>query len=45
MPGEKPKFCLLRAEWGHFEPMHGYRDWPKIRDLGLCDAIQGAIDV
>jgi hypothetical protein len=45
MPGEKPEFCLSRAEGADFEPMHGYRDWLKIRDLGLCDATQGAIDV
>lgn len=38
MAGEKPNFCLSRAEGAHFEPMHGYRDWLKIRDLGLCNA-------
>jgi len=45
MPGEKPKISLSRAEGAHFEPMRGYRDWLKIRDLGFCDATQGAIDV
>lgn len=45
MPGRKPEFCLSRAEGAHFEPMRGYRDWLKIRDLGFCDATQGAIDV
>ncbi|MDH3629685.1 MAG: hypothetical protein OER98_01085 [Gammaproteobacteria bacterium] len=41
MSGEKTRFCPSRAENAHFKPMHGYRDWLKIRDLGLC----GAIDV
>ena len=45
MPGGKHEFRLSRAEAAHFEPTHGYRDWLKIRDLGLRDAIQGAIDV
>jgi hypothetical protein len=45
MPGGKSKFCLSRAEAAHFEPMHGYRDWLKIRDLVLRDATHGAIDV
>jgi len=45
MPGEKPEFRLSRAEGAHFEPMHRYRDCLKIRDLGLCDATHGAIDV
>jgi mannose-6-phosphate isomerase-like protein (cupin superfamily) len=44
MSGGKPKFYLSRAEGAHFEPMHGYRDWLKIRDLGLCDATHGAYD-
>lgn len=44
MPGIKPRFCLSRAEDAHFEPMHGYRDWLKIRDLGLADATHGAYD-
>ncbi len=44
MPGEKPEFCLSRAEGADFEPMHGYRDWLKIRDLGLRDATHGAYD-
>ena len=33
MSSPEPKFCLSRAEAAHFEPMHGYRDWLKIRDL------------
>ena len=44
MPGGKPEFCLSRAEGADFEPVHGYRDWLKIRDLGLRDATHGAID-
>jgi mannose-6-phosphate isomerase-like protein (cupin superfamily) len=44
MPDPQPKFCLSRAEDAHFEPMHGYRDWLKIRDLGLSDATNGKYD-
>lgn len=44
MPTIKPRFCLSRAENTHCEPMHGYRGWPKIRDLGLSDATHGACD-
>ena len=40
----KSRFCLSRAEEAHFEPMHGYRDWLKIRDLGLSGATDGAYD-
>lgn len=39
-----PDFCLSRAEDAHFEPMHGYRDWLKIRDLGLAAATRGQYD-
>lgn len=38
------KFCLSRARDAHFEPMHGYRDWLKIRDLGLSAATHGKFD-
>jgi mannose-6-phosphate isomerase-like protein (cupin superfamily) len=41
---KKTRFCLSRAEDAHFEPMHGYRDWLKIRDLGLSEATDGAYD-
>ena len=44
MSSEKTRFCLSRAENAHFEPMHGYRDWLKIRELGLSEATQGAYD-
>jgi mannose-6-phosphate isomerase-like protein (cupin superfamily) len=44
MSGQKTAFCLSRAENAHFEPMHGYRDWLKIRDLGLAAATHGAYD-
>ena len=37
-------FCLSRAEGATFEPMTGYRDWLKIRDLGLSDATNGQFD-
>ena len=33
MPSSPNRFCLSRAEGAHFEPMHGYRDWLRIRDL------------
>jgi len=45
MPSTEPKFCLSRAEGAHFEPMHGYRDGLKIRNLGLSDATHGRFDV
>jgi len=38
MSGGKTRFCLSRAENAHFKPMHGYRDWLKIRDLGFGGA-------
>jgi mannose-6-phosphate isomerase-like protein (cupin superfamily) len=44
MSDEKTRFCLSRAADAHFEPMHGYRDWLKIRDLGLSDATHGKYD-
>ena len=44
MPDPTTRFCLSRAEDAHFEPMHGYRDWLKIRDLGLNTATHGAYD-
>ena len=44
MPSINSRFCLSRAEDAHFEPMHGYRDWLKIRDLGLSAATEGAYD-
>jgi mannose-6-phosphate isomerase-like protein (cupin superfamily) len=44
MSEDTKKFCLSRADDAHFEPMHGYRDWLKIRDLGLSDATNGAYD-
>lgn len=44
MSSTQSSFCLSRAEDAHFEPMHGYRDWLKIRDLGLKTATQGAYD-
>jgi mannose-6-phosphate isomerase-like protein (cupin superfamily) len=37
-------FCLSRGKDAHFEPMHGYRDWLKIRDLGLSGATDGKYD-
>ena len=40
----KPSFCLSRSDDGEFEPMTGYRDWLKIRDLGLSDATHGQYD-
>ena len=45
MPSTELKFCLSRAEGAHFEPMHGYRDWLKIRDLGLSDPSHGQSNV
>ncbi|HUV21985.1 MAG TPA: cupin domain-containing protein [Gammaproteobacteria bacterium] len=44
MPQQQPRFCLSRHEDAHFEPMHGYRDWLKIRDLGLNAATHGQYD-
>jgi len=44
MSNPQPGFCLSRAEDVHFEPIHGYRDWLKIRDPGLSDATHGAYD-
>ena len=41
MPEAKPEFCLSRSEGARFEPMRGYRDWLKIRDLGLAEATDG----
>ena len=41
MSSSQSQFCLSRAEGAHFEPMHGYRDWLKIRDPGLNAATQG----
>lgn len=41
---DAPKFCLSRGEDGEFKPMTGYRDWLKIRDLGLSDATHGQYD-
>ena len=38
MSEEITRFCLLRAKNAQIKPMHGYRDWLKIRDLGLCGA-------
>ena len=37
MAQPEPRFCLSRAEEAHFEPMHGYRDWLKIRDHSAID--------
>ncbi len=44
MPIPESNFCLSRAEGAHFEPIHGYRNWLKIRDLGLSDATHGHHD-
>ena len=44
MPEDTNNFCMSLADDAHFEPMHGYRDWLKIRDLGLSDATHGAYD-
>ena len=41
MKPQKPAFCLSRAKDGEFEPQTGYRDWLKIRDLGLDEATGG----
>ncbi len=38
------KFSLSRAKDGKFEPMTGYRDWLKIRDLGLSETTNGTFD-
>ncbi len=39
-----PKFCLSRGKDAEFKPMTGYRDWLKIRDLGLSEATDGQFD-
>ena len=44
MPGSKSKFCLSRAVDARFQPMSGFRDWLKIRDLGLSEATAGSYD-
>lgn len=44
MPRPKPAFCLSRAKDATFTPMTGYRDWLKIRDLGLSEATHGDYD-
>ncbi len=44
MTNMKPKFCLSTARDGKFEPRSGYRDWSKIRDLGLSEATHGEYD-
>ncbi|MEM7226682.1 MAG: cupin domain-containing protein [Pseudomonadota bacterium] len=38
MSEPQPSFCLSKAEDAHFEPMAGFRDWLKTRDLGLSAA-------
>ncbi len=46
MSDPQPEFCLSRAEAAHFEPMHGYRDWLKIRNLEPASPTDpSAIDV
>ena len=42
MSKQKATFCLTRADDSKFEPMTGYRDWLKTRDLGLSAATDGA---
>lgn len=44
MSSPQPTFCLSRAKDGRFEPMTGFRDWLKIRDLGLNEATHGKYD-
>ena len=38
------KFCLCRSTDGRFEPQTGYRDWLKIKDLGLSAVTNGKFD-
>lgn len=44
MSVQQPGFCLSRGNDARFEPMTGYRDWLKIRDLGLSEATHGQFD-
>ena len=44
MSVEAPTFCLSKAKDAVYEPMTGYRDWLKIRDLGLSAATHGRYD-
>jgi quercetin dioxygenase-like cupin family protein len=41
MTSSEQKFCLSRAQDADFVPLTGYRDWLKIRDLGLSEATNG----
>ena len=38
------EFCLTRSDDGEFSPLTGFRDWLKIRDLGLSKATGGQYD-
>ncbi|MEL7542856.1 MAG: cupin domain-containing protein [Pseudomonadota bacterium] len=44
MTDQSATFCLSRGKDAKFEPMTGYRDWLKIRDLGLSAATNGQYD-
>ena len=44
MTDKTTRFCLSRAKDGAFHPMTGFRDWLKIRDLGLAEATGGSYD-
>lgn len=41
MADHESGFCISRGEDATFAPMTGYRDWLKIRDLGLAEATHG----
>lgn len=44
MKENETKFLATRANEGVFEPMTGFRDWLKIKDLGLSEATNGKFD-
>lgn len=44
MKEDKTKFLATRKNEGVFEPMTGFRDWLKIKDLGLSGATNGKFD-